>query len=510
MSKPSQPAPAKPNFLTNLLLMVAVFMGFQLWMKSREAPPVSAGRPLTTSGDVLARIRSYDAEAPTTVGRAQEINDETVRQLLPSYNKFVDEDKKAKKVDEAKADELKTQAAILAAHLQLKSGVASNDTNKLRMAYNTLEGFERTHGDKPLWTSTPVEVTEGGKKVEITGQSFLKSLIAQISERNKSDLIWGAIPGGYAFIDFLVGLTGHNANYSYAFATLLLAFLVRAAVFPLSQKQLMMSRKMSQLVPRLTEIKAKFKDDQVEANKRSMELYSRYGINPFAGCLPALVQMPLFLTVYQCILHYQFEFTKGYFLWINPSASAASHGFFAPNLGQQDYVLIIIYSVTMVISTLLTPVNDPTQAKQQRMIGVGASIIFPIMMLLRLFPVVSGFVLYWTFTNLFSMAQSLRAYRMPMPELVEVNAPGGGVYPGKPKGRWAQMMEEMQKAAETEQQRKKGGGPDEGSDKPQAKDSKNGSFGNGKVSPSRPVGEAGDGGSGGTGTPAKHKPKKRR
>ena len=502
MSKPS-PAPAKPNFVSNLLLMVAVFMGFKLWMDSRQAPPVAAGKPLSTAASVLAQIKSYDAEEPTTVQRAQTINDETVRQLLPSYNKFVEAEVK----DEAKADDLKTQAAVLAAHLQLKSGIASNDTNKLRMAYNTLESYQRTHSTKASWTTTPVEVSEGGKTVGVTGEAFLRNLVDRISERNKSDLIWGAIPGGYAFIDFLVGLTGHNPNYSYAFATLLLAFVVRAVVFPLSQKQLMMSRKMSQLVPRLSEIKAKFKDDQVEANKRSMELYSRYGINPFAGCLPAIVQMPLFLTVYQCILHYQFEFTKGYFLWINPSTSAASHGFFAPNLGQQDYVLIIIYSVTMVISTLLTPVSDPTQAKQQRMIGVGASIIFPIMMLLRVFPVVSGFVLYWTFTNLFSMAQSIRAYRMPMPELVEVNAPGGGVYPGKPKGRWATMMEEMQKVAEIEQQKKKEGSGDV---KPNGKAPQNGTFGGGKVSPSRPIGEAGEGGSGGTGVPAKHKPKKRR
>ncbi len=378
------------------------------------------------------------------------------------------------------------------------------------MAYNTLEPFVRTRSDQPAWTTTPVEVTENGKTVSVTGRDYLPALIAQISERNKSDLIWGAIPGGYQFIDFLVGLTGHNPNYSYAFATFLLAFVVRGAVYPLSQKQLLMSRKMSQLTPRLKEIKEKFADDQMEMNKRSMELYSRYGINPFAGCLPALVQLPLFYTIYQCILHYQFEFTKGYFLWINPSASSATHGILAPNLGQQDYVLIAIYSVTMIVSTLLTPVTDPTQAKQQRLIGVGASIMFPVMMCLHLWPVVSGFVLYWTFTNLFSMAQSIRAYRMPMPELVEVNAPGGGVFPGgasKPKGRWAQMIEDAQNMAAEQQ---KGGKPGDDSsggsavprkpkgDGPQG----GGSFGSGKVSPSRPAGETGDGG-------AKHKPKKR-
>lgn len=498
MSK-TAPPPGKPNFLSTALLMVAVFLLVQMWFNPQKNQPTGQDKkPLTNSGAVLAELKRIDSLDAKTVGEANGYNDEANR-LLPSYKNFLDEDLKAKKIDEAQVDDAKTQASILAAHIQLKNGIASRDTNKLRMAYNTLEPFERTHSDKAAWKSTPVEVTDKGQKVQVTGHAFLGQLVDAISERNKSDYIWGFIPGGYQFVDFLVGLTGHNPYYSYAFATLLLAFVVRAVVFPLSQKQLMMSRQMSQLTPRLAEIKEKFKDEPTEMNRRSMELYSRYGINPFAGCLPALVQMPLFLTVYQCILHYQFEFTRGYFLWINPSASQNTHGFFAPNLGQQDYLLIVIYAITMVISTLLTPVTDPTQAKQQRMIGLAAAVIFPVMMLFRFFPVVSGFVLYWTFTNLFSMAQSLRAYRLPMPALVEVNAPGGGVFPGKPKGKWAQIMEDMQKAAEDQQRMQKG---------PQT-DPK-GPKSNGKISPSRPIDDKKDGGSGGTGTPAKHKPKKRK
>ena len=512
MSKPVAQGPAKPNYVSTILFAIAAVLMFRLWSSPPQNAPTDGGKSPTTATDVLAKMRTLDAEEPKTIGRAQAIDDEVVRQLLPSFNNFIDADVKSKKTDEAQADALKTEGAILAAHVQLRMGYASRDTNKLRMAYNTLEPFERTHATKAAWTTMPVQVTNGGKKDTITGHAFLETLVASISERNKGDLIWGAIPGGYQFIDFLVGLTGHNPYVSYWVATLLLAFAVRAVVFPLSQKQLMMSRKMSQLTPRLQEIKTKFKDNQVEANKRSMELYSRYGINPFAGCLPALVQMPLFLTVYQCILHYQFEFTRGYFLWITPESSIRSHGFFAPNLGQQDYLLIVIYSITMVISTMLTPVTDPTQAKQQRIIGIGAAVIFPIMMMLRLFPVVSGFVLYWTFTNLFSMAQSIRAYRMPMSELVEVNAPGGGVYPSKPKGRWAQMMEDMQKAAEDQQRKQTEDRPDDSdggtmvrNPKPNGPKDK-GPQSNGKVSPSRPLGE----GSGAGGAGAKHKPKKRK
>ena len=493
MSKPAPQAPPKQNFLQTLALMALVFMAFQLFTNGRQNAPLEYGKKsLATSDETWKALRDLDWRQAQTNLQAR-ANADLGPKLNGSYDKLLNEDVEKKRLTEAQADEKRNEAAILTAHIQLKNGLFADESGIIRMAYATLENRERTEANKPVW-SKAIPVVDEGKWGETTGHGLYTRIRDTLSARNKTDLVWGAIPGGFAFIDFLVGLTGHNPAYSYALATLLLAFIVRAVVFPLSQKQLMMSRQMSQLMPRLAEIKERYKDNQVEQNAKSMELYSRYGINPFAGCLPAVVQMPLFLTVYQCILHYQFEFTKGHFLWISPAGSKASHGFFAPDLGQQDYLLILIYGVTMVISTLLTPVNDPTQAKQQRMIGLAAAVIFPVMMLFRFFPVVSGFVLYWTFTNLFSMAQSLRAYRLPMPPLVEVNAPGGGVFPGKPKGKWAQMIEEAQKNAQ------QGGGPSKPSTPPQS---------NGKVSQPR-VPKAEDKKDGGNGVPAKHKPKKRR
>jgi YidC/Oxa1 family membrane protein insertase len=86
----------------------------------------------------------------------------------------------------------------------------------------------------------------------------------------------------------------------------------------------------------------------------------------------------------------------------------------------------------MITTTLLTPVQDPSNAKQQRMMGLSMSVMFAIMMFF--WPIPSAFVLYWIFTNILATSQSLRAYKLPLPPLVKVNAPGGGVYPtnGKP------------------------------------------------------------------------------
>jgi YidC/Oxa1 family membrane protein insertase len=209
---------------------------------------------------------------------------------------------------------------------------------------------------------------------------------------------------------------------------------------------------MSQLAPLLREIKEKNKEQAVQ-QKKSMELYREYGLNPLAGCWPALVQMPLFLVVYQCMLHYRFEFQKGTFLWMNEQVSRSTHGFTAANLGQKDTILIIVYAVTLLISTLLTPVNDPTQVKQQRTIGIGVALLFPVFMISGTYPVPAAFVLYWTFTNILATGQSLRAYYMlPAPPLVKVNTAVGGVFPTQRKvGWWEKLQEQMQAQMEEKQ-----------------------------------------------------------
>ncbi|HEY0868110.1 MAG TPA: YidC/Oxa1 family membrane protein insertase, partial [Fimbriimonas sp.] len=253
-------------------------------------------------------------------------------------------------------------------------------------------------------------------------------------------------------------------------------------------------RQMSQLAPLTNEIKDKFKDNPQEQQARIMGLYKEYGINPMAGCGPMLLQMPLFFTIYQCMLLYQFEFQKGTFLWLNRSMSEQTNGFIAPNLGQVDYILIVLYGISMVISTLLTPVSDPTQIKQQRLIGVGMSVFFTILMFTGSFPVPAAFVLYWTFTNILATAQALRTYRLPAPPLVKVNAPGGGVYPTAGTSKWMQKLEELQRQAEAQNSARQGGS---GGSSTRAKT--NGPL-SGTIIETHTK----------TGTPAKHKPKKRK
>jgi YidC/Oxa1 family membrane protein insertase len=260
----------------------------------------------------------------------------------------------------------------------------------------------------------------------------------------------------------------------------------------------MFGRQMMQLQPLAAEIKKQYEgkpEKQAEMQKSLMALYAEYGVNPAAGCLPALVQIPLFLTVYQFMLLYQFDFSKGTFAWVNPNTSQMfPHGFVAPNLGTLDPALIIIYGVMMIVSTLLTPQSDPMQAKQQRLMGVGISIFFTVSMFFGFFPVPGAFVLYWIFLLILSTLQALRAYRLPVAPLQKVNTSAGGVHPTTFSGKWQKKMQDMMEAAE-QQQNNRGGGTSNSTKPGTTKPS---------ITGGSSVGDAK------TGKPVTHKPKKRK
>lgn len=469
----SKPAP-KQNFLQTFLLFTVIYLGFLMVCNKPGSNQASTPKSLD---DAYAALLKDNGE----------VKDTSVIVTNSTYQGLINDAVEKKKLTPEEATERRIEATILVADTQYKAGVMRNDTQRLRNGYNTLLKENNALRDTPLWqkefkVSSETAVSKTPFRGKWSGQALYDDLVKEISLKNRTDLIWGFIPGGFQFIDFLVQITGGSSAFSYAFAAFLLAFCVRAIVYPLSQKQLMFSRQMSQLGPLVKEIKEKYGDDAPKVQAKTMELYKEYGINPFAGCWPAFVQLPLFLGVYQAMLHYQFEFHKGTFLWINES-TAKTVKWVAPNLGQLDYALIIIYGISMIVTTLLQPVTDPSQQKQQRAIGLVFAIFVPVSLLMGWFPVAGAFVLYWTFTNILATAQSLRAYRLPMQPLVKVNAAGGGVYPSAPQGKWGKFMDQMQKAAE-EQQRKAGG--------------------------SAPSIKPPSDGDGGTGRPVIHKPKKRK
>jgi len=474
----AKPSPAS-SILQTVLIMAMVFLGMQLLFPPQADHVDYFGKRIQSSQPDELRTALLDANA--------KLYDQTAPRVSALYAKAIDKQVAEQKLTPAEAEAKKIEAAVIVADTQLKAGISRNDTGRIRNAYHTLLNYQNRLEGKSEWQQ-PVRVTDTTADPrfgwrEWTGEGLYRKTIDTISARGRNDMVWGLIPGGYAFIDWLVKSTGAVPSFSYAFAAFVLALIVRAMVWPLAQKQLMFGRQMMQLTPLINDIKKQYGDDPALMQRKTMELYGEYGINPAAGCLPALVQIPLFLTVYQAMLLYEFEFQKGTFLWVNPATSQALPAeLVAPNLGRLDPALIVIYGVMMIVSTLLTPVSDPSQLKQQRIMGIGISLFFTVTMFFGWFPVPGAFVLYWIFLLVLSTLQALRAYRLPLAPLEKkVHAGTGGAIPASGfGGKWANRFQEMMAEAEKQQASKNGKGT---------------IVGTGEYK---------------TGAPAKHKPKKRK
>ena len=413
-------------FIQQALLVLMIFIGFRLFM-GQNAPPTNTKTP----DEILKDLRTDDAAVKDLTAASD------FRTLLTtlSNSKLSQQDQDAKELE----------GAIILADTQDKAGILWNDLRRLNSAYTGLQKYESQWQQKPFWNNrVAVEAPTAGPVPEVhnptvpntwTAQEIYDQTVTVLDQKNRDTLVWGIFPG-YQLIDFLVHATGAQPAFSYWFAAILLAVALRAILFPLSQKQMMYSRQMQQLNPLLKDLKEKYKDNAAEYGQKQMALFKEYGINPAAGCLPMLIQMPLVYLVYSCMLHYRFEFQKGIFLWVNPVAHAwwirVGHGrlqdLIAANLGQKDLILLTIYAVSMVATSLMMPVPDPSNPKQGKLTQLAMSGVFAIMMFW--YPALpSGFVLYWAATNVLTTIQFFLIYRRPMVPLVKVNTKDGGVYP---------------------------------------------------------------------------------
>lgn len=415
MANPQAP---KFDFLRIFLIATLVFIGFQLFM---QRPPEDA----RTSQEIKAKMLEQN----------RDLMDVSIQQNQRALERKVDAEAQKGTITREEADRKKIQAAVIAAATQFEAGRLRDNWGKVDRSYQTLAAYFERWQQSPLWRE-PVTVTRADSSAwSVSAATLYGDIVADLSQRNKKHLVWGFVPG-YDLIDALVRVTGSQPGLSYWVAALLLAVVVRGLVWPLAMKQYKWGRQMSQLAPLTKEIQEKYKNkqgqitDPQKMNAEVMALYKEYGINPMAGCGPILIQMPFFLLVYQCMLHYKFEFTKGTFLWIHPGAQPIFGLPLAPNLGERDYILITLYGISMIATTLMQPNTnpDPSSAKQYRIMGLAIAVIFSIAM--YFYPgLPSAFVLYWTFTNILATVQGLLAHRQPLPELTKVQTVTGGVLP---------------------------------------------------------------------------------
>jgi len=175
-------------------------------------------------------------------------------------------------------------------------------------------------------------------------------------------------------------------------------------MYPLTLKGMLSMKRMQSLQPMIVKLKEKHKDSPQKMNKEMMELYKEHKVNPLGGCLPMLLQMPVFIGLYQ-VLWRSVSFKGAGFLWIKDLSEPDRLfllPFSLPFLGNEFNVLPLVMVVVMFFQQKLSAKNmvitDPSQAAQQKMMTT----IMPIFLGFIFYKFASGLTLYFTMFYFFS------------------------------------------------------------------------------------------------------------
>jgi YidC/Oxa1 family membrane protein insertase len=199
-----------------------------------------------------------------------------------------------------------------------------------------------------------------------------------------------------SFLIYLKGLCG-----SYGWSIIIITILVRLVFWPVTQKANSSMKRMQKLQPQMKEIREKYKGDSQVMNAKVMELYRQEKVNPLGGCLPILLQIPVFIALYST-LNGAVELRQVSFWWIQDLAKPDT---VATIFGLGINPLIIIMTALMVLQQRLTPAAmDPNQQKMM--------MFMPLIMLFMLYSLPAGLTLYWTVSQTFAIIQLLLQKRM--------------------------------------------------------------------------------------------------
>jgi len=181
----------------------------------------------------------------------------------------------------------------------------------------------------------------------------------------------------------------YNMVHNWGVATILFVVLVRLILFPLTYKGMVSMYKLKELAPKMKELKEKYGKDPQKFQMKMMEIYKKEGANPLGGCLPMLLQIPIFFAIYRVLIN-AIELKGAGFLWISDLSSMDPY-----------YILPVLMGLTMYLHQRVTPNNftDPMQEKIFKFL--------PLIFTFFFFTFAAGLVLYWTTNNVLSFLQQL-------------------------------------------------------------------------------------------------------
>ncbi|MEW5766594.1 MAG: membrane protein insertase YidC [bacterium] len=178
----------------------------------------------------------------------------------------------------------------------------------------------------------------------------------------------------------------HQISGNYGIAIILLTVAIKIILYPLNQRSFKSMKAMQELQPQLNQLKEKHKKNREALNIEMMALYKRHKVNPIGGCLPLLLQMPIFIALYSTLSKAIELRGAEFILWVRDLSAKDPY-----------YVLPILMGISMLIQQRMTPAGDPTQARMMMFMPI----IFTFMFLS--FP--SGLVLYWLVQNILTIGQ---------------------------------------------------------------------------------------------------------
>jgi len=269
---------------------------------------------------------------------------------------------------------------FLSALISVNNSIASVELKK------SGTGFIEALVTTPAFTVSPGQAVTVSHKLFI-GPKEIDVLKAQGSSLEQSlDLGWFsalAKPMLYSLKFF------YQYVHNYGIAIIIITVILKIFFFPLTHKSYKSMKGMSKLQPKMTALREKYKNDKDAMNRAVMELYRDHKVNPLGGCLPMVVQIPVFFALYKALM-YSIELRHAPFM------------FWITDLSDKDpyYVTPIIMGVTMFIQQKMTPSN---MDEMQQKIMLGLPVIFTFMFLN--FP--SGLVLYWLVNNILTIGQQM-------------------------------------------------------------------------------------------------------
>ena len=224
-----------------------------------------------------------------------------------------------------------------------------------------------------------------------------------------------------------------TVGFSWGFSIIALTIVVRAALIPLTWKQIKSMQAMQRVAPHIKELQAKYKDDKQRLQQETMKFYQENKINPFASCLPLVLQMPVFISLFYMLRK---DLRHDICPDINPptvsnpkpcGSTEASQFFFIPDITNTAHGAVLVTLVIMYVgSQLLSSVfMTTTTDRNQRLLMMALPFVFVAFVIN--FP--AGLLVYWITTNLWTVGQGLVVRRLAPPVVAPAGAGAGAALP---------------------------------------------------------------------------------